>query len=114
LPWSTWAMMAMLRSDIEVDLALQDGRERRGLVRERRGKSQPAGNHAARNVVRRNITLQDFTRPNSLLRKGTGLYGGITFTVKSIFRLAPLCTASYITAREAFVTPLPFLGVSSL
>ena len=65
-------------------------------------------------VVRRNIALQDFTGRDSLCRKGTVARRPIFTTAKVIFRLAQLCTASYITPREAFVTPLPFLGVSSL
>ena len=64
--------------------------------------------------VRRNIVLQDFTARNSLAHKGMAS-GEAGFDAGSvIIRLASLCTASFMSAREAFVTPLPFLGVSSL
>ena len=48
-------------------------------------------------VVRRNIALQDFTGRECLRHKGMARWRGLLDDARVIFRLAPLCTASYIS-----------------
>jgi hypothetical protein len=85
-----------------------------GLYASGRGIASLTMNWLTMKVVRRNIALQDFTGWDSLRHKGMIRWRRLWDDADVIFRLASLCTASYISVREAFVTPLPFLGVSSL